>query len=33
MKRSKEKAEKEEEAVEGQAMFSDMITKEMRQGT
>ncbi|PSN52560.1 M-phase phosphoprotein 6 [Blattella germanica] len=32
MKRSKEKAQRDQEAVEGEAMFSDNITKDMRQG-
>lgn len=32
MKRSKEKAQREQDAEESQAMFSDVITEEMKRG-
>ncbi|KAJ4433878.1 M-phase phosphoprotein 6 [Periplaneta americana] len=32
MKRSKEKAQREQEAEDGQAMFSDVITEDMKHG-
>jgi hypothetical protein len=32
MKRSKEKAQREQDAEESQAMFSDVITKDMKLG-
>jgi hypothetical protein len=32
MKRSKEKAQREQDAEESQAMFSDVITEDMKRG-